>query len=75
MRQPSMSTTFLRPGVDFEAKPRAEVRRNALGNMALVGPSLANRRAAVMTNRRVGVIDRATKRENIMQWLTSTPVA
>ena len=37
MRQPSMSTTFLRPGVDFEAKPRAEVRRNALGNMALVG--------------------------------------
>ena len=36
MRQPSMSTTFLRPGVDFEAKPRAVVRRNALGNMALV---------------------------------------
>jgi hypothetical protein len=34
MRQPSMSTTFLRPGVDFEAKPRAEVRRNALLNMA-----------------------------------------
>ena len=35
MRQPSMSTTFLRPGVDFEAKPRAEVRRNALDNMRL----------------------------------------
>ena len=30
MRQPSISTTFLRPGADFEAKPRAEVRTNAL---------------------------------------------